>query len=130
MQEAGTTICPAICSTDTERESQARVSSKPRQTREVRFWRPKREAQKACVSEVSLPTRDVQQREVRVPPQRHETCVSTTKSEIEKVRVSQLSLTKCDNQQQVGVEELNSFSVFFSWKILTKFDQVRLIPLQ
>ena len=67
---------------------------------EIRVWRPKREAQKACVSEASLPKRDVQQREVRASPQRHETRVSTTKRGIQKVRMSQPSLTKCDNQQR------------------------------
>jgi len=59
-QEAGTTICPAICPTDTEREAQARVSSEPRLTREVHFCRPKREAHKTCASEALLPKHDVQ----------------------------------------------------------------------
>jgi len=68
-QETGTTICPA----DTKRESQARVSSKLRQMREVCIWRPKCEAQKACVSETSPLKRDNQQHEVRPSSQRHET---------------------------------------------------------
>ena len=96
MQEAGTTNCPA----DIEREAQACVSSKLRQTREVCVWIPKREAQQACVSETSLPKRNVQQREGYASSQRHETRVSTTKRGIEKVRVSQSSLTKRDNQQR------------------------------
>ena len=68
MQEARTNICLAINQTDTEREAQACVSSELRQTHEVRVWRPKREAHKACVSEASLPKRDKQQREVRASP--------------------------------------------------------------
>ena len=83
MQEAGTTICPA----DTEREAQACVSSELRQMREVHVWRPEREAQQACISETSLPKRDVQQREGYASFQRNETHVSATKQGIEKVRV-------------------------------------------
>ena len=65
----------------------------------VRIWRPKHEAQQACVSKTSLPKRDVQQREGYASSQRHETRVSTTKHGIEKVCMSQPSLTKRDNQQ-------------------------------
>jgi len=94
-QEAGTTICLA----DTECEAQARVSSELRQMHEVRVWRPKHEAQQACVSETSLPKRDVQQREGYAFSPRHKTRISATSREIEKARVSQPSLTKRDNQQ-------------------------------
>ena len=55
-REAGTTVCPK----DVGREVQARVSSESRQTREVRVWKPKREAQLACVSKVPPPKRDNQ----------------------------------------------------------------------
>ena len=96
MQEAGTTICLA----DIKREAQARVSSELRHTREVHVWRPKREAQKACVSETSPLKCNVQQREVRAFSQRHETRVSTTERGIQKLRVSQVSLDKRDNQQR------------------------------
>ena len=48
-QEGRTTICSA----DTEREAQARVSSELCQTREVCIWRLKREAQEACIAEAS-----------------------------------------------------------------------------
>ena len=94
-QKAGTTICQA----DTEREAQARVSSEFHYTRDVRVWRPEREAQKAYVSEASLPKRDIQRREVHTSPQRHETRVSITKCGTQKVRISQVSLARRDNQQ-------------------------------
>ena len=82
-----TTICPA----DTEREAQARVSSELHQTHEVRVWRPKREAQQACISETSLPKHNVQQCEGYASSQRHKARVSTTRRGIEKTRVPQPS---------------------------------------
>ena len=93
-REAGTITCQV----DTEREAQGRVSPEPRQTREVRVWRPKREAYQACVSEAPLPKRDFQQREVCTSPQRHEIRVSTATRGTQKAYVSQASLAKCDNQ--------------------------------
>ena len=87
------------CPADIEREAQACISSEPHQTREVCVWIPKRRAQEARISE-ALPHRcDVQQREVHVPSQRHETRISTTERGTHKVCVSQVSLDKCDNQQ-------------------------------
>ena len=68
--------------------------------REVCVWRPKREAQEACISEASPLKCDVQQREVRVSSQRHETYVSKIERGTQRVYVSQMSLVECDNQQR------------------------------
>jgi len=96
MQEAGTTIYPA----DTEREAYACVTSELRQTREVRIWRPKREAQEACASEASPLKCDIQQPEVYVSSQRHELHVFTTEHGTHGVHVSQVLLVGRNNQQR------------------------------
>ena len=96
MQEAGKTLCPA----DIEHEAHACISSESHQTREVSVWIPKRRAQKAHVSEVSPPRRNVQQHEVCAFSQRHKFRISMTKRGTHKVRVSQVLLDKCDIQQR------------------------------
>ena len=75
-------------------------SSELHQTREVCVWRPKRKAQKACISEASPLKRDIQQREVCASSQRHKTHLSTTEHGTQKVHISQVSLARCDNQQR------------------------------
>jgi len=84
MQEVRTTIYLAV----TKYKAHACVSSKLRQMHEACVWRPKREAQKACVSEASPLKRDIQKHEVCTSSQRHKTRFFTTEHGNYKVRVS------------------------------------------
>ena len=95
-QEGGTTICL----TDTEHKAHACIPSEMHKTCEVCIWRPKREAQEACIFEALPLKHNVQQREVCVSSQKHETCVSTTERGTQRVRIFQVSLDERGNQQR------------------------------
>ena len=75
------------------------MPSELHQTREVCVWISKHKAKEAYISEALPYRRDVQQCEVRVSSQKHETRVSKTEHGTKKVRVSQMSLAERDNQQ-------------------------------
>ena len=76
------------------------VFFEPHQAGEVCVGIPKHRVQEARVFEASPPRRSVQQREVRVSSQRHETRVSKTERGTHKVHISQVSLDKHDILQR------------------------------
>jgi len=84
MEKAEKTICPV----DIGWEAQACVSFELHQMCEVCIWILKHKAHEARVFEALPCRRDVQQYEVRVSSQRHETCVSTLERGTQEVRVS------------------------------------------
>ena len=86
----------AICSADIKCGSQDRVSSEKHQTREPHVFISKCRVHEVCVSRVLSQRRDVQQCEVIVFSQRHETFVSILKCGAHEVRISEASPHKCE----------------------------------
>ena len=76
---------------------------------EVCVWRPKCEAQESCVSGASPLKRDVQQREVRVSSQKHETRVSRAEHVTKKVLLAQRPLAlvlMITNHMLLGINKI------------------------